>query len=152
MTTAISGSSASFTPPPARAQSTISDTQRQTISDTLSQFDPENLSEEQAQSIVESFKDAGIQPGKAMAEAMEAEGFDARTVGELADVHAPERQGGRTAPPPPPNTTDMLEHLEELLSEYDGESLTEDNKNSILEAMQERFSLSEGQSLIDLEV
>jgi hypothetical protein len=44
---------------------------------------------------VSQVKDLGISPGKGLAHAMEAQGFDAKGIGEAGGV-----KGGR--PPPPP--------------------------------------------------
>ncbi len=77
----------------------LSDDQKQLISDTLEQFDAENLTEADATSIVNAFSEAGIQPGREMAEAMSAAGFNAREVGELAGVEGPPPgKGGMQGP------------------------------------------------------
>ncbi len=58
----------------------LTEEQKTTISETLEQFDASNLTEADAQSIVNAFSEAGIQPGREMAEAMSAAGFNAREV------------------------------------------------------------------------
>jgi urease gamma subunit len=95
----------------------------------LSQYDSENLSEADAQAIVEAFQAEGIQPGRALAEAMNAEGFDAREVGQLAGVEGP-RGGGGMPPPPPPPSDEEVSSISSLLDtllnsdEEDEESTT----------------------------
>jgi hypothetical protein len=85
----------------------LTDSQLETIGSVLSQYDSENLSEADAQAIVESFQAAGIQPGKALEEAMSAEGFDAKEVGSLAGVGGPGGAGGMPPPPPPPSEEEV---------------------------------------------
>ena len=102
--------------------------QQETLTKVLSEFDSSNLSESDAQSIVNSFKEAGIEPSSALAEAMEAEGFDAKEVGDLAG--GPRGSGGMP-PPPPPNQEEeestissLLDTLLSLEDEEDDSSAT----------------------------
>ncbi|OUR88835.1 hypothetical protein A9Q81_23020, partial [Gammaproteobacteria bacterium 42_54_T18] len=111
-------------PPPTSSikETTLSENQHSTILETLSSYDPENLSKEEAQSIVETFSNAGITPGQELANAMAEAGFDAHSVGELAGNEPPHR-------PPPPQaqnngfTEEMLSTLESLLEEHEGEDI-----------------------------
>jgi len=113
-------------------QSGLSSTQQETISSVLSQFDGQNLSVQDATSIVNAFKEAGIQPSKELASAMEAEGFDAREVGDLAGVQGGQgpRGGGGMPPPPPPSdeeetsVSSLLDTLLSLEEEEDEDSTT----------------------------
>ena len=93
--------------------SSLTTSQQETISSVLSQYDASNLSESDAQSIVEAFKAAGIQPGQALEEAMSAEGFDAKEVGSLAGVGG--RHGGGNMPPPPPPSEEEVNSISSLL-------------------------------------
>jgi hypothetical protein len=68
--------------------SPISSSQEDTISSILSNYDASNLSENDAQSIVAAFQDAGIEPSEELVSAMEEAGFDAQEVGSLAGVGA----------------------------------------------------------------
>ena len=56
-------------------------------------------------------------------------------------------------PPPPPNeasnSSEMVSFLEELLENYDNQ-LSDDDKDSILSAVQEKFGINEGDSLINV--
>lgn len=81
----------------------LSSSQLETISSVLSEFDSDSLSASDAQSIVQSFKEAGIKPSEALAKAMETEGFDAKEVGDLAGVQGGRGGGGMPPPPPPPS-------------------------------------------------
>lgn len=128
-------------------QQSITQEQRQLIQDTLSQYDPKNLTQEQATSIVEAFKEAGIGPGQALEEVMDESGFDARSVGDLAGVGDPQQSGSRMPPPPPPdenpttlNISDTsLQQLKDLLDEYYSINLSEDEKEGKLSAIKELF-------------
>lgn len=119
----------------------LSQEQQQTIKDTLANFDVDNLGEADAASIVEAFNEAGIQPGAALAAAMAESGFDARTVGEMAGLT-------QSRPPGPPpggggqvtqlNLSDaMMSNLNDLLDQYLGDTLEDDEKSSLLAEIRE---------------
>lgn len=124
--------------------------QSELMNETLSQFDPENLTAEDAQSIVTAFQEAGIQPGQEMQELMAEAGFDAAQVGEMGRP-----EGGRPPGPPPQggveqvNTDDVVSYLDELLENY-SEQLNDEDKESILASVQEKFGLSQSDSLLSV--
>ena len=127
----ISSSSSMMTMPSAsssRQSSQLSDTQKETIFSVLSQYDSDSLSASDASDIVASFKDAGITPTKELAQELDALGFDAQAIGDLAGAKP---QGGM--PPPPPPSEEEENSLSELL-----QSLleTEDEENEDLENTQ----------------
>lgn len=141
------------TPPPKSEQSLTTD-QQSLISATLSEFDTDNLSEEDALSIIETFSQANIQPGAALEKALSSAGFDAKSIGDLANVS----EGNRPPPPPPPKQsadeiTSMVDYLaeilEETLSANNGNSLSDEDKQSILAQVFEKFDLEEGDSIIN---
>ena len=81
----------------------------------FTEFDADNLSESDAISIVETLSNAGIQPSKTLADAMDELGFDAKAIGDLANQKP---QGNR--PPPPQNSEDIGligEYLNQLVDE-----------------------------------
>lgn len=128
-------------PPPPRPQggASLSDDQKQLISDTLSQFDVDNLTEADAQSIVSTFQEAGIQPGKALAEAMEVAGFDAKSVGDLAGVQGPPQGRGPGGGGGVNFSEEVMKELYELLDQYYAEGVSETDQNSLLSSIQELF-------------
>ncbi len=137
---------------PPKQDKPLTEQQSQLVSDTLSKYDPDTLSQDEAINIVQAFSEAGITPGKALEEAMAENKFDAKTVGELAGV-----KGDEAGPPPPPPpqtsiTSEMLDFLSEQLDKYEDEELSIDNKESIMAAMQEEFSLQNSQHLLDEQV
>lgn len=145
-------SGAAMTMPP-RSEQNLTDDQQSLISETLSQFDAENLSESDAASIVEAFSQAGIQPGSALETAMSSFGFDAKSVGELAGVS---EQGNRPPPPPKQDTeeissisTYLTELLEEKLAASNSTELSDEDRQSILQQIFEKFNIEEGESIID---
>ncbi|GEM_PF-261180 len=123
--------------------------QQQLVTETLAEFDADSLTEEDALSIIEIFSEAGIRPGRALAETVAQSGFDARSIGELAGVQGP-NQGNR--PPPPPagqgtkpslNITDeLLSELNEMLNNYYSNDLSDEDKASTLESIQEILQAS----------
>jgi|TARA_R110000764_G_scaffold67038_1_gene139562 hypothetical protein len=139
-------------PPPARTEQSLTADQQSLISETLSEFDTENLSQEDALSIIETFSQANIQPGAALEKALSSAGFDAKSIGELANVS----EGSRPPPPPKQSTeeiTSMVDYLSELLEETlaanNGNSLSDEDKQSILAKVFEKFDLEESDSIIN---
>lgn len=128
---------------------TLTDEQKQTIADILSEYDSENISEADAQEIFQKFKDAGITPARGMKEAIEAAGFDAE------DLRAKGMPEGQQPPPPPPDQTSgsgsvnvsALQSLQSILSEYDLNSITEDQQSELLTKLNEAGLLRTGYSI-----
>ncbi|MBU2881724.1 hypothetical protein KO525_11940 [Psychrosphaera sp. B3R10] len=143
---------------PSRMEQSLTADQKTQISDVLGQFDPENLTESDAKSIVEAFSEAGITPGSGLASAMGELGYDAKTVGDLANV---EQQGNRPPPPPPPSgsaqssdeLSSLVEYFTELMEEKLAESgeteLSDNDKQSILAQLYDKFGIDEGKSIIN---
>jgi len=114
----------------------LTDDQKSTISDILSQYDASDVSDEDAKAIFQAFKDAGITPAKGMKEAIEAAGFD-------ADDLRSRGMSDQGMPPPPPQSTSSssinlsaLQSLQEILSQYDLNDLSETDQNSLTSALE----------------
>lgn len=124
-------------------QQSISQDQRQVIEDTLAKYDAENLTQSEASSIVDIFSNAGIQPGRELADAMAEFGFDAKSVGDLAGVggsHPPSSDQHAQTSPLTLNISDaMLQQLNELLSDYYSDDLSEGERETTLDAIKELF-------------
>ena len=75
--------------------------------------------------------------------------FDAKSIGDAG------RAEGQRPPPPPQNslesvdTDEVVSYLDELLTEYSNQ-LSDEDKESILASVQEKFGLSEGDSLLNV--
>jgi len=129
--------------------------QKTLMSDTLSEIDADNLTEADALNIIEAFSNAGIEPSKEMESALADLGFDAKEIGELANVEG----GDRPAPPPPPPSQSedeiatMATYLEELLAETleasDSTELSDEQRDSIYAQVMEKFGIEEGDSIIN---
>lgn len=117
------------------SNSTLTDSQLEIISSTLEQYDSSNLSSDDAASIVAAFQDAGIQPSEELASAMEAEGFDAKEVGDTAGVGGPQGGGGMPPPPPPSEeeVSEVSDLLDTLLSLEEDEESTDDVATQVME-------------------
>ncbi|MCG6200887.1 hypothetical protein [Psychromonas antarctica] len=148
-------SSMSISMPSKRTEQVLNDEQKTLISDTLADFDPENLTESDALSIVETFSEAGIQPGSGLGDAMEALGFDAQTLGDLVNNDS---DASRPPPPPPPaqnevEISSMVSYLadlmEERLASTDTSTLTDQDKQAIYSSVLEKFGLEEDDSIIN---
>lgn len=128
------------------SSSSLTEDQLKTISSVLGELDSSNLSESDAQSIVKAFEEAGIEPSEDLAKAMEAEGFDAKTVGDTAGMGG--GQGGMPPPPPPgieQEESDVSSLLDSLLysDEEDEESTTTSSLNEVMEYTSRILNLNE---------
>ncbi|MBA6339976.1 hypothetical protein H4J59_03030 [Colwellia sp. MB02u-10] len=136
-----------------RTDKNLTEDQQLLISETLSELDAESLNEEDAQSIIAAFSEAGVQPGAALEKAMSDFGFDAKTVGELANV----ADKGSMPPPPPKQSTEeissIVDYLTELLDEKLATSsesvLSDEDKQSILTQVFEKFGMDDDESIIN---
>lgn len=143
-------SSSTLPPPPPRAsnnEESLTSDQLSSIDEILSSFSADSLSTEDAQSIIEQFASAGITPSEELASVLESNGFNAQEIGDSA------RAEGGGPPPPPPQTDisgsdEIVNFLEDILEGYD-EQLSDEDKDSILTAVQDRFGTSSN-SLVDV--
>ena len=144
----------------------LTDEQKQTVTDILSNYDAESITEEDAQSIFESFREAGIRPGEGMRETIEAAGFDAGQLREL----------GRPEGPPPGGMmqpggmgmgefdeissffklgdsqgvdVDNLQTLQTILNQYDLSSMSTDDEVGLMSQLQQSGLLYPG-STVDI--
>ncbi|GLX78681.1 hypothetical protein tinsulaeT_20210 [Thalassotalea insulae] len=137
-------------------QDSLNEQQQLLVTETLKQFDADSLSEQDALAIVEQFSQAGIRPGKALAQTMAIAGFDAAVVGELAGV---KRKNGLQKPPAPQHRQElgsMVDYLAQLMKEKlsasETGSLTDDEKQAILSQVLEKFGLEDHDSIINTRV
>jgi len=143
------GSSSNFVTQQSSQASVLTQEQTDFVKETLAEFDAENLSAEDAQSIQAAFQEQGISPTKELADLMGELEFDAKSIGDAG------RPEGQRPPPPPQNslesvdTDEVVSYLDELLSEYSNQ-LSDEDKESILSSVQEKFGLSEGDSLLNV--
>jgi len=109
----------------------------------------ELVCDEDGQSIQAAFEEQGISPTKELADLMSELEFDAKSIGDAG------RPEGQRPPPPPQNslesvdTDEVVSYLDELLTEYSSQ-LSDEDKESILSSVQEKFGLSEGDSLLNV--
>jgi len=140
-------------PPMSRTEQSLTDQQQSLITETLSEFDAENINEADAISIVEAFSEAGIQPGIALEKAMSEFGFDAKTLGELANATG----RGDMPPSPPKQSTEeigsMVDYLKQLLDEKlstaNESTLSDEDKQSILAQVFDKFDIEDRESIIN---
>ena len=142
-------------PMPQRTEQSLTEDQQTLISETLSQYDVDNITQEDAASIIEIFSQAGIEPSEALEGAIASAGFDAKTLGQLANAT---ESGNKPPPPPPPQQsteeiTSMVDYLTELMEEKiaasNSSSLSDEDKESILAQMIEKFDIDDGESIIN---
>lgn len=119
---------------------TLTDEQKSTIQDILSNYDADNLTTEDAQSIFEAMRDAGIPPGSGMKEAVEEAGFDLE----------PFKPSG--PPPPPPSqggmkkelNVDSLQSLQTILNQFDLSDLSAEDEESLFTQIQQAGLMNPG--------
>jgi hypothetical protein len=125
--------------------------QKSQIKSILSQYDPDKVTKEDAKSIFQAFKEAGIRPSPGMKEAIEEAGFDAE------DLRAKGKPAG--PPPPPPQgagnnkssgvNLSALKSLQDILSEYDLTNMTDEDESGLLSTLQQQGFMNPG-IMIDL--
>lgn len=132
----------------------LSDEQKSLVEETLSNYDAENLSEDDAKAIVETFKEAGIKPGKELADLTSELGFDAKEIGDLAGLEPP--QGPPPAQPGGEDeqslNTEDLSTLQSIIDDYDLNDLSEEEEEEILNQLEDAELINEQGSLISLTV
>nr|WP_067290331.1 hypothetical protein [Marinobacterium profundum] len=140
MISGVSGAApmAAFQSQSSNNTASLSAEQRQLIEETLAEFDPDQLTEADALSIVEAFAEAGIQPGREMAQVMSSAGFDAQSIGDLAGMGGAQQRGTPPAPPPSQSldiSDEMLQTLNTLLNDYYSGDLSEEDQASTLSSI-----------------
>lgn len=92
-----------------KSSSSLTSSQLETISSVLKNYDPSNLTSSDAQSIIASFEEAGIQPSLELASAMEELGFNAQEVGNLG------KSSSHSGSMPPPPSSEEVSSISTLL-------------------------------------
>jgi hypothetical protein len=123
--------------------------QKSQIKSILSQYDPDKVTKEDAKSIFQAFKEAGIKPSPGMTEAIEEAGFDAEDL----------RAKGKPEGAPPPQGAEYnkssgvnlsaLKSLQDILSEYDLTNMTDEDESGLLSTLQQQGFMNPG-IMIDL--
>jgi len=139
-----------------RTETTLSDEQKSTIESVLSEFDSSKLSAEDARNIVSAFDDAGIIPGKDLANTLNSFGFDAHKIGDLADVGSNSlggKQGIASKPIQGSQSAGVnqenLQILKSILDQYtDLEKLSNDDQTKLTDELFTEGLLEPG-ALID---
>jgi hypothetical protein len=106
-----------------------------TLADILDGIDPTTATESDLEGIRNAIQEAGIRPGPALGKALSEAGFDPEAIrtagsGEL----------GAPPPPPPPPSAQMFDALKDILQDYEGQELTEEDIRSIQESLRESMS------------
>ncbi len=134
---------------------TLTDDQKSTISDILSQYDPDNITADDAKSIFEQFRDAGIRPSKGMKEAITDAGFDAD---ELRSLGMPDQPPQGAGGPPPSSSSSSsssgvnvsaLQSLQSILDQYDLSSLSSDQETNLISQLTNAGLMQSG-NMIDI--
>ena len=123
------------------SSSSLTTAQLETISSVLESYDSSNLSASDAQSIIASFEEAGIEPSAELESAMSDLGFDAKEVGDLG------RSDSQSGMPPPPSeeeVSSISSLLDSLLStDEDDETSTSSSTSDIMDYTSRILSLND---------
>lgn len=127
----------------------LSNEQQSLIELTLGKYDSSKLSASDANEIVNTFSEAGIQPGKELENALMEAGFDAREIGSLAGS---QKQGGtQTMPPPaenissPDTNQNNLQILQAIFEKYqDINNLSNQDLTQLSQELQDAGLLEPG--------
>ncbi len=131
---------------------TLSEDQKTTVASILENYDPSAVSEEDAKSILQALREAGVPPGKGLEQALGDAGFDFKSMRTAAFGDRPPPGGfqggeGQTASV----SSQALEALRSILDQYDLSNLTDDDKQGLAAALTEAGLLMPG-SVIDRRV
>lgn len=137
------------------------------LTEVLSKYDAKNVSEADAKSIAAQVKDLGIQQGKALADAMKSNGFDAQSIGSMAKS---DKAGGKergtggpegSRPPPPPKgeggnakgsvDSTAVSLLAKVIDSYGGSDMTEETWAEALASLSEK-GVDLSKSMVDIRV
>jgi hypothetical protein len=100
----------------ARSAVGLTGDQKNGIKSVLSNFDSKNITASDAKKISSEFSKLGIQPGRELQEAMAAEGFDAKQVGDLAFGQGQQSKGANSAGKLQSAVSSSLSDLKSLMS------------------------------------
>lgn len=137
----------------------LTDEQKSAAEEILSQYDPGSLSDEDAESLRQDLRDAGIRPSRELRSLLEDAGFDAEALrpqdpggpGGPGNPGGPRGAGGPPPGPPPQEggtAGEALQTLAEILEDYDTENLTSDNLREIQQRLAEAGFAGNG-SVVD---
>jgi len=149
MVSSISGIGSSSSMYPMMNETSLTDEQQSTLNEILSQYDPENLTDEDAKSMMDAIRDAGIRPSREVGQTLEAAGFDME---QLKPPAPPEGSGmGGPGGPPPSGAEGSSETEDEtsqlisqLLEQIQNGDVSEDDLSSLLLALQSEGLTSTG--------
>ena len=132
----------------------LTDEQKSQIQSTLSNYDPKNLTADDAKAIFKSFREAGIQPGPGMREAITNAGFDADQLRSLARPqghHGHPHQAGGTNGAGSGNSQGInmstLKSLQSILSQYDLSNISADQQSNLMTQLNSAGLMKSGYSI-----
>lgn len=114
----------------------LTDSQQSALTDILSQYDPSNLTSDDKASIRQQIQDAGIQPGRALGQALTEAGFDPQSLRPegAGQGQRPQGKPPGVGGPPPQNgqsgvslTSDQTDQLKSILEQLTNNDSTDDS-------------------------
>lgn len=118
------------------------------IQDILAQYDSDKLSAQDASEIVSQISDLGVKPSRALAQELDAVGFNAKAIGDAARAAAGSNLPATALANPDDATFDTLAAI---LGEYDLENLSEDDRTAITSALRDvGVNFSSSNAVVDI--
>ena len=124
------GSMQGMMPPMQSAE--LTDEQKSTVDEILSQYDPENITEDDAKSIFEQLREAGIRPTKGLKDAITDAGFDAEELRSMSMPDQPPQGSGGPQQSSSSVSVSALQSLQSILSQYDLTNLSSDQESDLM--------------------
>jgi hypothetical protein len=154
MTATIQGTSSAYGTGAFPTAHTLSDDQKSQVQSILSQYDKNNLTAADAKAIFKAFRQAGIQPGADLKDAITAAGFNAdqlRTLARPADGprhggHHPEGAASSTSQTGASSSlnSSSLQSLQQILSQYDLSNLSDTQESALVSQLNQAGLLQSG--------
>jgi hypothetical protein len=129
---------------------TLTDEQKAKVKDILSKYDPNNLTDADTKSIMDAFKQAGIQPSKDLQDAIKADGFGSTKLSKMLKPHGhkpPEGSANSSSSSSNSINTSALQSLQDILSQYDLNNMTSDQQTDLLSKLSDSGLLTSGNTI-----
>jgi hypothetical protein len=135
--------------PPQFKETALTSDQKSQIQSILSKYDAKNMTAEDAKSLFEDLRDAGIPPSKELEDTITAAGFDFKSLLESSGIGRHPRHHNMQGNNGSINTS-ALQTLQSILSQYDLSNLSSTQQNEIVTKLQEAGLLMGSGNMIDL--
>lgn len=152
MVESVKGSSSILSGEMVQVSQPLTDEQKSKVQSILSDYDSSKLTNEDAKSIFQSFREAGIRPGAGLRDAITSAGFDAeklRTLAKPDGRHTHKQNSVSTSTSDGEIDTTALKSLQSILNQFDLTNLSADEQKDLLTQLNDAGLMQSG-NIIDL--